>query len=107
MLNLGNVKLHDIKIKYLSTKTDKYNNEFSYYRIENENFASKVDDIIKNVEDNISFPWFLGKENNYLLRIKKRYLKDDEKISGEATINLKLYEYQNKKGYYINKIEFK
>ena len=118
MLNLGNVKLHNIKIKYVSSKTDKYNNEFSYYIIENENFLSKIndngiaspkgDDIIKNGNGDITFPWFVGKDyNNYLIKIKKRYLKEEEKISGEATINLKKYDYKDREGYYIDKIEFK
>jgi hypothetical protein len=31
----------------------------------------------------------------------------EQKINGEAVINLKQYEYENKKGYYVNKIEFK
>lgn len=94
--------LYNVNLKYLSTKVDKYKNEFVYYAIKNKNF----DDIIKDMNDDVKCPWFKGKDN-HVLKVKSRYLTEQQKINGEAEINLKEYEYENIKGYYIDKIEFK
>ena len=94
--------LYNVNLKYLSTKVDKYKNEFVYYTIKNKNF----DEIINEVEEDMKCPWFKGKDN-HVLKVKSRYVNEEQRISGEAEINLKEYEYENIKGYYIDKIEFK
>ena len=50
-------------------------------------------------------PWFKGDIGNFILKVKSSYLEEEKEINGEATINLKHYEYENKIGYYVNKIE--
>ena len=94
--------LDKINLKYITTKIDKYNNKFAYYSIQNEDF----DDVVSEIADDIKCPWFKGKDN-YVLKVKSKYLTVEQKINGETMINLKQYEYENKKGYYVNKIEFK
>ena len=73
-----------------------------YYLIKNKNF----DIIINEIKDDIRYPWFRGKAGNFILKVKSSYFEEKE-IHGEATINLKQYEYENKNGYYVNKIELK
>ena len=92
-------KLKNIELKYLSKKVDKYNNEFVYYLIKNKDF----DNIIKEIKDNVKCPWFKGDTGDFILKVKSSYFEEKE-INGEATINLKHYEYENKNGYYVNKI---
>ena len=41
-------KLNNIKFKYLSTKVDKYNNEFAYYSIQNKAFDNIIN-VIKEI----------------------------------------------------------
>jgi Holliday junction resolvase RusA-like endonuclease len=94
--------LDKINLKYITTKIDKYNNEFVYYSIQNKDF----DNVVKEIADDMRCPWFKGKDN-YVLKVKSKYLTEEQKINGGAVINLKQYEYENKKGYYANKIEFK
>jgi len=93
-------KLNNIQLKYLSTKVDKYNNEFVYYSIKNKDF----DDIINEIKEDVKCPWFKGDTGDFILKVKSSYFEEKE-IDGEATINLKHYEYENKNGYYVNKIE--
>ncbi len=94
-------KLNNIKLKYLSTKVDKYNNEFVYYSIKNKDF----DNIINEIKEDVKCPWFSGDIGNFILKVKSSYLEEEKEINGEATINLKHYEYEDKNGYYVNKIE--
>ena len=94
--------LDKINLKYTSTKNDKYDNEFVYYAIQNKDF----NDVDNEIADDMKCPWFKG-NGNHVLKVKSKYLQEGQKINGEATINLKQYEYENKKGYYVNKIEFK
>ena len=42
-------------------------------------------------------PWFKGDIGDFILKVKSSYLEEKE-INGEATINLKHYEYENKNG---------
>ena len=95
------ITLDEIKLKYITTKIDKYNNEFVYYSIQNKDF----DNVLQDIEADMKCPWFKGK-GGYVLKVKSRYLQEEQKINGEAVISLKQYEYENKKGYYVDKIEF-
>ena len=95
-------ELNNIQLKFLSKKVDKYNNENVYYLIKNKNF----DIIINEIKDDIRYPWIKGKAGNFILIFKSSYFEEKE-IHCEATINLKQYEYENKNGYYVNKIELK
>ena len=94
--------LDNICLKYISTKNDKYGMEFVYYSIKNKEF----DDVVKDVKEDMRRPWFKGKED-YILKVKPKYVKEEEKIDGKATINLKNYDYNNIKGYFVYKIAFK
>ena len=94
--------LDKAKLKYISTKKDKYKNEFVYYAIKNKDF----DDIINDVGEDMKCPWFKGK-GGHVLKVKSKYLTEEQKINGEAVIILEQYEYEDMKGYYVNKIEFK
>ena len=102
-LTTGGLTLKNINLKYLSTKTDNYGSEYCYYEILNDNFK----DEIKSIEKEMKVPYFLGKENKYILRIKSRYVKDNDKVGGTALINMKEFEYNEFCGYYINSIEIK
>ncbi len=50
-------------------------------------------------------PWFKGDIGNFILKVKSSYLEEEKEINGEAAINLRQYQYENIKGYYVNKIE--
>ena len=102
-LTADGLTFKNVNLKYISTKTDNYGSEFSCYAILNENFK----DIIKLVSSEMKTPYFLGKEDNYLLKIKTRYLTEEQKISGTATIKMKVYSYEQFNGYFVNGFEIK
>ena len=94
------IQFTKINLKYLKTSTDNYGNENSYYAVLNDN----IKEIIKDVSTEMKVPYFLGKEQNYILKNKSKYLTDAQKISGTATIKMKAYNYEKVNGYYINEI---
>ena len=50
-------------------------------------------------------PYVLG-EKNHILKVESRYLTDEQKISGTATVKMKFYTYNEFNGYQINELEF-
>ena len=96
------IVLKNLNVKYLNTKTDKYENEYAYYAILNDNIkciATKLGDAKK-------LPYFLGSDN-FILKIKTRYLTEEQKICGTATVNMKHYEYNEYSVYFVNRFEIK
>ena len=96
------IVLKNLNLKYLSTKTDKYDNEYAFYAILNDNIKC----IATKLSDSKRLPYFLGSDN-FVLKIKTRYLTEEQKVSGKATVNMKEYEYNEYSGYFVNSIEIK
>ena len=96
------IVLKNLQVKYLNTKTDKYENEYAYYAILNDNIKC----IATKIGDSKKLPYFLGSDN-FVLKIKARYLTEEQKKSGTAIVNMKHYEYNEYSGYYVNEIMFK
>ena len=90
----------NVNLKYVATKTDKYDNEIVYYAILNDNF----EDMIKEVSTEMKTPYFSGKDN-YILKIKSKYLKESQKISGHATVKMKAYSFEEFNGYFVNELK--
>ena len=93
--------LLNINLKYLTTKTDTYNNELSYYSVEKLDFDELVEDIPENLKKLYSKG---GK--NCVLKVKSKCLEESQKVIGVATITLKRYEHNGSVGYYIPKMCF-
>ena len=97
----GGLVLKNLNVKYLNTKTDKYDNEYAYYAILNDNIKC----IATKLSDSERLPYFLGSDN-FVLKIKTRYLTEEQKKSGTAIVNMKHYEYNGHSGYFVNEIAF-
>lgn len=100
----GGITLNKIKLKYLSTKKDSYDNENLFYAIEADDFL----DIVATVPKDFRVPWFRGKKGE-TLKVKSRWLKGNEKATtgGVGDIRMKEYNFEGTKGYYVDSIAFK
>jgi len=101
-LTTEGLNFYNVNLKYITTKTDKYDNEIVYYAILNDNF----EDMIKEVSTEMKTPYFEGKDN-YVLKIKSKYLTEAQKICGTATVKMKSYSFEEFNGYFINDLEIK
>ncbi len=95
--------LKNIKLTFLSTKEDKYDNEISYFRL-GKNMENKFSQINKV---GFRLPYFEISEQKYLLKVKNKYikidLKKDEPINCE--IHLKYYKIDNFEGFYVSTLK--
>ena len=95
--------LLNINLKYLSSKTDKYDSEISYYAIETVDFNQIIK---KDITDDLKMPYWVTPENKYILKVKSKYLEQEQKTKGVATLTLKKYNYESFTGYYVTQITF-
>mgnify|MGYP006306621551 FL=1 len=99
----GKVSLNKIKLKFLAAKKDNYDNENYFYAIENDDFAA----VVANMPKGFKVPWFKGKKGE-VLKVKARWLKDNEKatVGGVGDISLKEYDFEGAKGFYVEGVAF-
>ena len=91
-----------MKLTFITTKEDKYENEISYFRL-GKNMENKFSAMNK-----VSFrlPYFGTTDGKLLLKCKDKYikieLKKDEPINCE--IHFKYYKMSDFEGYYVSKV---
>ena len=92
----------NVKLSYITTKEDKYENEICYFKL-GKNMENKFSAMNK-----VGFktPYFETTDGKFLLKCKNKYvkieLKKDEPINCE--IHFKHYKMDSFEGYYVNKI---
>ena len=100
-----NILIKNAKLEYLTTKTDDYDNEISYFRITDKVIESKMQ---KWNDDDFEMPFFKSKQGqDKILKVKQKYIKiknitKDESLS--VDILMKFYEIDGKTGFYVSKL---
>ena len=80
--------VNNLTTEYLSTKTDNYDNEISYYKIIDKNYKNKMSGILKEVCDEVKMPFWKTEEGEYILKVKKKYTpKKTPDVNEIVTIN--------------------
>ena len=67
-----NILFKNVRVEYLSTKLDKYNNEISYFKIKDKNIDQKFKPIMK---DGFKLPWFKTDKNQNIMKVKNKFIK--------------------------------
>ena len=94
------VTFKKINLKYISTKTDKFDNEIAYYEVLNDDFTETM----KAAKDDVKKPYFKG-DKNYIIKIKTKYLEENQKTSLVVDIDMKFYSFDLYSGYYVTKFK--
>ncbi len=99
------VIIKGLKLEFLATKVDNYNNEVSYFKIMNKN----VNEVFNTVnKENYTLPYFMSSnDNNYILKVKTKYMKLGELNKDMlyfCDAALKYYKMGNVQGYYVSKL---
>ena len=80
--------------EYLSTKTDKYDNEVSYFKLIDKNYKNKMSAILKEVCDEIKMPFWKTEDHEYILKVKKRHTpKNILDVNDIVTVNMTFKHY--------------
>ena len=92
------------KVTYMTTKTDLYKNENSYFEISKKDIDIKFN---KVSVDGYKLPWFAGDDGKYILKVKSKNVKLPDMIKENmyiANISFKYYNIDDNEGYYVNTI---
>ena len=75
--------------EYLSTKTDKYDNEVSYFKLIDKNLKGKMSAILSQQCDECKVPFWKTEDHEYILKVKKRHTpKNILDVNDIVTVNL-------------------
>jgi hypothetical protein len=98
------VIIKSVRIEYLSTKTDNYDNLKSFFEVKDKNFEQKFALVNK---EGYCKPWFKGESDQYILNPKKLNVKLKELQKEEVVvvdITFKHFKMNDKEGFYISSL---
>ena len=64
--------VNGLTTEYLSTKTDKYDNEVSYFKLIDKNLKGKMSAILSQQCDECKVPFWKTEDHEYILKVKKK-----------------------------------
>ena len=92
--NTNTFDVNGLITEYLSTKTDKYDNEVSYYKIIDKNYKNKMSAILSQQCDECKMPFWKTEDGEYILKVKKKYApKTTIEVNDIVTLNLMFKHY--------------
>lgn len=97
------VIIKNIKLEYVATKTDNYNNNQVYFKVlkGQENKFTTIN------KDGYHLPYFKTEDGKYLLKVKNKYVKLDD-LNKDMTyicdLELKFYKMNEVEGFYVSKL---
>ena len=97
-----NIVVKNVRVEYLSTKQDNYNNENNYFKIKDKNIDSKFAAVIK---EGYTLPWFKSENEQTIMKVKSKYTKAKELNKSEiivVDISFCYYKINGVKGFYVN-----
>ena len=89
--NTNTFDVNGLLTEFLSTKTDKYDNEVSYFKIIDKNYKNKMSGILSQVSDEglVKMPFWKTEDGEYILKVKKKYTpKNILDVNDIVTLNL-------------------
>ena len=98
------IVVKNVRVVYITTKHDKYNNELGYFKIKDKNIEQKFSTIIK---DGFNLPWFKSDKGQYIMKVKSKYIKlNDPKKDIPIIVDLefKYYKMNDNEGYYVSSL---
>ena len=112
--NKNTLDTNGLLCEHLTTKTDKYDNEVSYYKVIDKNVKNKMSAIFAQQCDECKMPFWKTGDSEYILKCKKKYApKKDLEDHDIVTVNIVFKYYCMEtdddkllQGYYIKKLTY-
>ena len=98
------VVIKNVKAEYITTKTDKYENEICYFKLRDKNIDSKF---VALIQPSFNLPWFKSEKGQYILKEKAKYCKTKELKKEDPVIvdmTFKYYKMNDMEGFYVSLI---
>ena len=64
------IEVNNIKLEYIMTKTDNYQNEISYLKVIDKQFKTKMQPIVSQTCDEVRLPIWKSDDGFYMVKIK-------------------------------------
>ena len=97
------VIINNLKLEYITKKTDNYNNEQVHFKV----LKGQDNKFTSINKENHTLPYFITEDKKMLLKVKRKYVKIDD-LNKDMTyicdLELKYYKMENVEGFYINKM---
>ena len=88
--NTNTFDVNNLTTEYLSTKTDKYDNEVSYYKIIDKNYKQKMSSILKEQCDECRMPFWKTDDQEIILKVKTRNIIPDKDLKNNDIVSLNM-----------------
>ncbi len=96
--------IKNCKVEFVTTKTDNYDNDISYFKLLDKNIDQKYSALTKN---DFKLPWFKTDKQTNILKVKPKYI-DIKELVKENTylvdITFKYYKYNDSEGLYVSQL---
>ena len=96
----------NVKLEFLTTKTDDYDNEVSYFKMKDKTLEQKMN---KYDNEDYKLPWFKSeKGKNKILKVKCKYIKIKDMSKNDVIsvdLTLKYYEMNDICGFYVSSLK--
>jgi len=74
------IEIKDLKLEFIITKTDDYQNEISYIKVVDKTFKSKLQPILSQVCEDCKLPLWKSEDGIYMLKCKNRWMPDEREF---------------------------
>ena len=98
------VVIKNVKVEYITTKTDAFDNEICYFKLKDKNIETKFSALIK---DNFHLPWFKSDKGGNIIKIKTKYNKLKQLQKEEPVLVdlvFKHYKMNDSEGFYVSSV---
>ena len=98
------IVIKNVKVEYITTQTDAFENEICYFKLKDKNIESKFAPIMK---DGFKLPWFKSDKGYYLLKVKTKYNKLEQMHKEETVLVdavFKYYKINDSEGFYVSQL---
>ena len=92
------------KVEFLTTKTDNYDNDITYFKLVDKSIETKYVSVMK---PDLKLPWFKTDKQTNILKVKPKYVNKNDltkDITYLVDITFKYYKYNDMEGYYVSQL---
>ena len=85
-----------MKLEFITSKVDDYQNEISYIKVVDKAFKSKLQPILSQVCEDLRLPIWKTEDGIYMLKCKNRWMPDEREFQKNEIFNADLnFHYYN------------
>ena len=89
---MGPIEIKNIKVTYISTKTDKFNNTRCYFNVSDSKTKKRLTPILSQTCEECRLPLWKTEDGQYMLKVKSKFAPQMLECQSEHSVKL-LFKY--------------